>query len=310
MRTALLLATLFATLLVSAPGFAADAHVHGEARLAVAIDDGTLSLILESPTDSLVGFEHAPRTARERAAVTKMKQTLERPAEVFRPTQTADCKPVRVKLESALLESKHTHHDGHANLNGEFVFACAAPQHLRDLDVRLFKHFPDLKKLKVEVAAPRGQKAVQLTKRQHKVSWYMSEPVVRFSDLRFDWGDVPCLDIAAFELAAGEAVFLYGATGSGKTTLLNLLAGVLLPRAGELRILGESLPTLSGKLDTWSDDDDRGRFVFIVRDLEPVFVEQLLTDFSGAANTRAGGERLAALLDNPPDDTAAARVRQ
>lgn len=74
----------------------------------------------------------------------------------------------------------------------------------------------------------------------------MGEAVVQLADLRFDWGDTPCLDIAAFELAASEAVFLHGASGSGKSTLLNLLAGVLLPRAGELRVLGASLPALSG----------------------------------------------------------------
>ncbi len=74
----------------------------------------------------------------------------------------------------------------------------------------------------------------------------MVEPVARIADLRFDWGTSPCLDIAAFELAAGEQVFLYGPSGSGKSTLLNVLAGVLLPRTGELRILGESLPALSG----------------------------------------------------------------
>jgi G3E family GTPase len=39
------------------------------------------------------------------------------------------------------------------------------------------------------------------------------------------------------------------------------------------------------KLDAWPDDDHRSRFVFIVRDLDPAFVEKLLTDFSGAART-------------------------
>jgi len=38
------------------------------------------------------------------------------------------------------------------------------------------------------------------------------------------------------------------------------------------------------KLDAWPDDDHRSRFVFIVRDLDPAFVEKLLTDFSGAAH--------------------------
>jgi hypothetical protein len=153
---------------------AAEAHVHGEATLSVAVDGGTLTLMLEAPTDSLVGFEHAPRTARERAAVTRMKQTLERPAVLFVPSPAAACKPAGVELESSLFKPGHAHHDhaeGHADLAGEFVFRCAHPEALRDLEVRLFDAFPRLKRLKVEIAGPRGQSAAQLTPRQPKASW-------------------------------------------------------------------------------------------------------------------------------------------
>ena len=39
-------------------------------------------------------------------------------------------------------------------------------------------------------------------------------------------------------------------------------------------------------LDAWPDADHRSRFVFIVRDLDPVFVARLLADFTGAARGR------------------------
>jgi G3E family GTPase len=42
------------------------------------------------------------------------------------------------------------------------------------------------------------------------------------------------------------------------------------------------------RLDAWPDDDHRSRFVFIVRDLDPVFVAKLLADFSDAAASHAG----------------------
>ena len=41
------------------------------------------------------------------------------------------------------------------------------------------------------------------------------------------------------------------------------------------------------RLDRWPDDDHRSRFVFIVRDLDPGFVAQLLADFTGAASGSA-----------------------
>jgi putative ABC transport system ATP-binding protein len=74
----------------------------------------------------------------------------------------------------------------------------------------------------------------------------VNAPVVRVSELRFDWSGTPCLDIAELELSAGEQIFLHGPSGSGKSTLLNLLAGVLLPRSGDIAILGQSFRALSG----------------------------------------------------------------
>ncbi|MEW6415027.1 MAG: GTP-binding protein [Pseudomonadota bacterium] len=42
------------------------------------------------------------------------------------------------------------------------------------------------------------------------------------------------------------------------------------------------------RLDAWPDDDRRSRFVFIVRDLDPAFVEKLLADFTDAAASHVG----------------------
>lgn len=156
--------------ILMAPAQAAEVHVHGQARLAVAIDGATLTLMLESPTDSLVGFEHAPTTAKERAAVAALKRSLERPGELFLPTPAAACKPGGVTLASALFEAEPGRH-GHADLDGEFVFHCARPGQLRDLEVRLFQRFPGLNKLDVEIAGPKGQKAMQLDARRNKASW-------------------------------------------------------------------------------------------------------------------------------------------
>lgn len=60
------------------------------------------------------------------------------------------------------------------------------------------------------------------------------------------------IDLASFELGAGESCFLYGPSGCGKTTLLGLIAGVLKAQRGSVRVLGEDLGAMSGaKRDAW-----------------------------------------------------------
>lgn len=46
----------------------------------------------------------------------------------------------------------------------------------------------------------------------------------------------------SLEIPAGSMTALIGPDGSGKTTLLRLLAGILTPAAGEIRVLGHRLP--------------------------------------------------------------------
>jgi len=124
-----------------------------------------------------------------------------------------------------------------------------------------------------------------------------TEPVVDVTDLRFDWGGVPCLDIPRFSVAAGEQVFLHGPSGSGKSTLLNLLAGVLLPRSGELRVLGRALTTLSASARDRFRADHVG-LIFQQFNLIPYLsvMDNVLLPcrFSARRRSRAGDARRAA----------------
>ncbi|MGF1500187.1 MAG: ABC transporter ATP-binding protein [Paracoccaceae bacterium] len=54
------------------------------------------------------------------------------------------------------------------------------------------------------------------------------------------------LSVDAFELGAGERLFLVGPSGSGKSTLLSLLCGIATPTEGSVTALGKPFSTLSG----------------------------------------------------------------
>ena len=72
--------------------------------------------------------------------------------------------------------------------------------------------------------------------------------IVELAGVRYAWpaAMAPLLDIASLRLAQGERVFFRGPSGSGKSTLLNLVAGVLTPQQGTIRILGIDLRALGG----------------------------------------------------------------
>jgi heme exporter protein A len=64
------------------------------------------------------------------------------------------------------------------------------------------------------------------------------QPVVLARGLRARFGRVLALRDLSFEVQAGQRLAIFGPNGAGKTTLLRLLAGLLRPTAGEIRLFG------------------------------------------------------------------------
>ena len=54
------------------------------------------------------------------------------------------------------------------------------------------------------------------------------------------------LNISSINIYEGEQIFLVGPSGSGKSTLLNLIAGILVPNQGTIKIRGIVINELPG----------------------------------------------------------------
>ncbi len=98
------------------------------------------------------------------------------------------------------------------------------------------------------------------------------EPAIAVAALRRDYGELPALDGVGFELGVGESLVVLGPNGAGKTTLLRILATLLRPGGGEVRVLGARLPGEAWKV--------RGRIGFLGHDA------LLYRDLSGRENLR------------------------
>lgn len=158
------------------------AHVHGVAELHVAIDAAQLEVSLETPLDNVLGFEHPPSTDAQRAAVRKMAARLRQTQGLLVPTPAAKCTLSKVELASAALppellgEPKSAVQlapdpDGHADLDASYAWTCAAPAELKGLDVGLISAFRGMRQINVQVIAPKGQSATQLTGAKRSITW-------------------------------------------------------------------------------------------------------------------------------------------
>ena len=69
------------------------------------------------------------------------------------------------------------------------------------------------------------------------------------------YGDVAALEEVDLEVPVGQSVVLVGHNGSGKSTLLSMVAGVLEPTEGEVRIHGRPNDTLEARAQrSWLPD--------------------------------------------------------
>lgn len=154
------------------------AHVHGQATLLLVVDKGQVQATLESPLDNLLGFEHAPRTDKERQAVRQMAKALQAPDTLLSFDPQAGCKLERTQLNSAVLPASLLQGDqaapaagaadaGHGDLELEASYQCQNPP--RTIDVRLFKHFKRLQRLNVEIVSEKEQAARQLNPAQPRI---------------------------------------------------------------------------------------------------------------------------------------------
>ncbi len=78
--------------------------------------------------------------------------------------------------------------------------------------------------------------------------------------LSFGYGDKAVVDVERCTLEQGASMAVIGPSGCGKTTFLHLLAGLLQPDSGNIRLMGQDLSELRGA----ALDRFRGRNIGLV----------------------------------------------
>ncbi len=135
------------------------AHQHGHGTMSIAIDGPLLIMELDVPAADILGFEHAPATAEEKAAAEQALAALRDPLSLFTPPAGARC---QVQDADVALEPDPA--AGHADFHAEYSIACATPGALTNLVFAFFDRFRGAEALAVDVVTSRRQARFDVTR--------------------------------------------------------------------------------------------------------------------------------------------------
>ena len=172
------------------------AHVHGIGQLNLVLEGNLVYLEYHVPAANIVGFEHAPASAAEHAALDRAVAALEDGDRLFRFDDAAGCRMAEAEIDTSLIEpepreqaghgheheraGEHAHGESgdhgaragtHSDMAAAYRFECAHPERLKRLDVELFQIFSGSERLNVQFVVGDKQGAVESTG---------SRPVVNF----------------------------------------------------------------------------------------------------------------------------------
>jgi len=151
---------LLAAVQLGAQQRAHKAHEHGHAKLNIAFETTTGAPVgaieLESPADSILGFEHVAKTPADKAKQEKALAILKaRFGEMV--ILPAGCKMTPAKVE--------VHVEGqHAEVHAEFNATCAGPIAGKTISFGFAKVFPKIEEVEVQLLAGTQQTRLEVEK--------------------------------------------------------------------------------------------------------------------------------------------------
>lgn len=156
---------LVAIAMSSAPAFAESlsAHVHGHAKVTMAVDDAQVTVEVEAPLASVVGFETEPATDEQRAAMSDAEGKLNSPETLFSFPEAAGC-------ENAEKEVEVEREDDHAEFHATYTFRCSNTAAIDAVETTLMSNFDKMEEVDVEFATPAGQGAVELERGDTRIA--------------------------------------------------------------------------------------------------------------------------------------------
>ena len=146
-----------------------DSHEHGAAKLMMALEGEKLHVEFEVPSESLIGFEHFPKSQSNRKNFNEAIKILSDTSKLFSIPIKAECLLVGMNVSQSLFsnEEEHGHDESekseiHSEFKSNYYWNC---QHLDEIDsigTQLMSFFFGIEEIRVNWISNNGQGSLEL----------------------------------------------------------------------------------------------------------------------------------------------------
>ena len=164
-----------------------DSHEHGAAIIKMVMEDEKLQIEFEVPSESLIGFEHFPKSQSNRENFNKAIKILSDPSKIFSQPIKAECLLVGMNVSQSLFSSEEEHghdesekedehgHDEsekseiHSEFKSNYSWNC---QHLDEIDsigTQLMSFFFGIEEIRVNWISNNGQGSLELESKYDRI---------------------------------------------------------------------------------------------------------------------------------------------
>ena len=172
-----------------------DSHEHGAAIIKMVMEEEKLQVEFEVPSESLIGFEHYPKSQSKRENFNKAIKILSDPSKLFSKTTKAECILVGMNVSQSLFsheeehgdeaEEEHGHDESekeeehghdvsekseiHSEFKSNYYWNC---QHLDEIDsigTQLLSVFPKIEEIRVNWISNNGKGSLELESKEDRI---------------------------------------------------------------------------------------------------------------------------------------------
>ena len=169
-----------------------DSHEHGAANVMLAMEGEKLQLNFEVPSESLIGFEHFPKSQDQRWYFNEAIKTLLEPSKLFSIPANAECLLVGINVSQSLFsgEDEHGHdekdehghdekdehgHDEsdkseiHSEFSSKYHWNCEHLDEIDSIDTQLMNIFPRIEEIRVRWITKNNQGSIELESKDDRI---------------------------------------------------------------------------------------------------------------------------------------------